>query len=89
LNARILGASQVRARSVGVDGAGHSAWSEPVSLVTPGERMQQPVAASAASADAAAAEAAVKKRRAKKPAVERELALADPKLSAHLPTTGS
>ncbi|BDA40522.1 probable fibronectin type-III domain-containing protein 3a [Coccomyxa sp. Obi] len=75
---------QVRARSVGVDGAGHSAWSEPASMVTPGERaLPAPaVAANGAAAAELSDGAQPKRRRNKKPAVERELALADPKLKA-------
>lgn len=76
---------QVRARSVGVDGAGHSAWSELVSAATPGERAQPATAAVTGGPAAADSDgAAPKRRRVKKPAVERELALADPKLSASL-----
>ena len=67
-----------------MDGAGHSAWSEPASAVTPGERAL-PAPAGAAAAESSDG-ALPKRRRNKKPAVERELALADPKLSA-FPTT--
>ncbi len=71
-----------------MDGAGHSAWSEPVSMVTPGERaLPAPAAAANGAAVAELSDGAQpKRRRNKKPAVERELALADPKLSA-FPTT--
>ncbi len=66
-----------------MDGAGHSAWSEPVSAATPGERAQLAVAAASGAAAAADSDGAMPKRRkAKKLAAERELALADPKTSA-------
>lgn len=75
----------MRVRSVGVDGAGHSAWSEAASVQMPAA--PQATAAAAESGSHAApdqAQEAPRKRRPRKGGGERLLALADPKLSACL-----
>lgn len=81
----VLAGMQVRVRSVGVDGAGHSAWSEAAPAHMPAAP-QDTAAAAQPSAQVAHDQAheAPRKRRARKGGGERLLALADPKLSASL-----
>jgi hypothetical protein len=82
----VQGCVQVRVRSVGVGGAGHSAWSEVAQAVLPG-RHEEPASPSSCAEEAEAAAAAAqqpKKRRSRRPAAERELALADSKISVPL-----
>ena len=71
---------QVKVRSVGASGAGHSPWSEPVPVTVPGcpEPRPQPPASTASEASEAP------KRRRKKAAHDRELEQADPKRSKPL-----
>ena len=75
---------QVKVRSVGVSGAGHSPWSAPVAVTVPGnlEHPPQPPASSASETPEAP------KRRRKKAAHDRELEQADPKRSEQLRNAG-
>ena len=75
---------QMKVRSVGVNGAGHSPWSEPVAVTVPGnlEHPPQPPASTASEIPEAP------KRRRKKAAHDRELEQADPKRSAQLRNAG-
>ena len=71
---------QVKVRSVGANGAGHSLWSDLVAVTVPGhlEQPPQPPASTASEASEAP------KRRRRKAAHDRELEQADPKRSEHL-----
>lgn len=68
---------QVKVRSVGANGAGHSPWSEPVTVTVPGRPEAPPPPPSVSASDASEAP----KRRRKKAAHDRELEQADPKRS--------
>ncbi len=68
---------QVKVRSVGAHGAGHSPWSEPVTVTVPGRLEAPPPPPSVPASDALEAP----KRRRKKVANDRELEHADPKRS--------
>ena len=68
---------QVKVRSVGASGAGHSPWSEPVVVTMPGRAEGPPPAPASAASEASEAP----KRRRKKGGHERELEQADPKRS--------
>ena len=68
---------QVKVRSVGANGAGHSPWSEPVTVTVPGRLEAPPPPPSVSASDAYEAP----KRRRKKVAHDRELEQADPKRS--------
>lgn len=71
---------------MGMDGAGHSAWCEPAEVQLPGPAplLEGPAAAAPSGQDGAEPNEAPRKRRARRAAAERELSLADPKLSASL-----
>lgn len=66
-------------RSVGVGGTGHSAWSVAAHVTMPGKH-EEPAPASSCAEDSENG-SLPKKRRNKKAAADRELTLADPKLS--------
>ncbi len=76
---------QVKVRSVGVSGAGHSPWSEPVAVTVPG-RLELPPPPPASTASEASE---VPKRRRRKAAHDRELQQADPKRSEQLQLASS
>ena len=68
---------QVKVRSVGANGAGHSPWSDPATVTVPGHLEQPPQPPASTTSEASEAP----KRRRKKAAHDRELEQADPKRS--------
>ena len=68
---------QVKVRSVGVNGAGHSPWSKPVAVTVSGHLEHPPPPPASTASETSEAP----KRRRKKAAHDRELQQADPKRS--------